>query len=109
MTNKNPLEKEVQSAILDYLSWKKDLMYWRQNTNPTYNQKAQRYQAMPKHSLKGVPDIIVIKNGKFIGLECKRKGEKPSEFQISFMKKCILNGGEYHIVTSIDDVRNIGL
>lgn len=107
--NNNPLEKEVQNAILDYLSWKKNLMYWRQNTTPTYNQKGQRYQAMPKHSLRGVPDIIVIKNGKFIGLECKRKGAKPSEHQMAFMKNCILNGGEYHIVTCIDDVVAIGL
>lgn len=107
----NPLEKEIQLAICDYLALRK-VFFWRQNTIPPVDHKGNGkmvFRPMPKYSLKGVPDIIVIKDGKFWGLEVKRPKGKPSEHQMAFMKNCILNGGEYHIVTSIEDVQKLGL
>lgn len=103
-----PLEKEIQSSICEYLDLR-NVFFWRQNTSPTFNQNAGMYQAMPKYALRGVPDIIVIKKGKFIGLECKRPGAKQSEHQLLFQDNCERNDGEYYIVTSIEDVQKIGL
>jgi len=102
------LEKQIQLAICDYLALKK-VFFWRQNTIPTFNQNARAYQAMPKYALRGVPDIIVIHKGKFIGLEVKRPKGKQSDHQMEFMKRCILAGGDYFVVTSIDDVQKMGL
>jgi hypothetical protein len=104
------LEKEIQLAICDYLSLRK-IFFWRQNTAPTIQNSGDKwhFRAMPKHSLKGVPDIIVIRDGTFVGLEVKRPGGKLSEQQIAFKENCEANGGKYFVVTSIDDVQKIGL
>lgn len=64
---------------------------------------------MPKHAIKGVPDIILIKGGIFVGLEAKRPGVKQSPEQLEFERLTKVNGAQYHIVHSIDDVRRLGL
>jgi hypothetical protein len=64
---------------------------------------------MPKYAMKGVPDIIVIKDGWFIGLEVKKGSGRLSPDQRTFQNLCTENGAEYHVVRSIDDVREIGL
>ena len=63
---------------------------------------------MPKHPLRGVPDIILIRHGKFIGLEAKRPGQKQSPDQREFEARVTTAGGEYHVVHSIDDVQRLG-
>jgi VRR-NUC domain. len=57
---------------------------------------------------KGVPDIILVFKGQFIGLEVKRQGGKQSEYQLEFEKEVKENGGKYHVVSSINDVINLG-
>lgn len=57
--------------------------------------------------MKGIPDIIVIVNGKFVGLEVKRPKTYQSEAQKEFEYECKKNGGEYYVVRSIDDVMKI--
>jgi hypothetical protein len=101
------LEKEIQLAICDYLAYKRDIMFWRQNTSPIHADG--KFRSMPKYSKTGVPDIIVIKNGIFIGLEVKRPKHKQSETQIEFQTELEKAGGKYYVVTSIDDVKSIGL
>lgn len=100
------LEKEIQLAICDHLALKK-YFFWRQNTSPIFADG--KFRSMPKYSMNGVPDIILVHKGKFIGLEVKRPKCKPSEAQLAFMKGLTIAGGDYHIVTSIDDVKKIGL
>lgn len=104
----NPLESEIQASICDYLAIKK-YFFWRQNVIPAMNQDGSM-RRLPKYVKKGVPDIIVIKDGFFIGLEVKRKGEKQSESQELFEEGVKeTGGGEYYVVRSIDDVQVIGL
>ncbi len=100
------LEKEIQLAICDYLALKK-YFFWRQNTGAVWDK--DRFRSMPKYSINGVPDIILIKEGIFIGLEVKQPKGKQSDNQKVFEKLCTANGAEYHIVTSIDDVVRLGL
>ncbi len=103
-----PKEKEIQLAICEYLTMK-GVFFWRQNTSPIFDTKANRYRPMPKYSMTGVPDIIVIRDGIFVGLEVKRQGAKLSDSQKTFRDKCIEAGAEYHVVSSIDEVEKIGL
>lgn len=102
-------ESDILNSICEYLSYKKDLMFWRQNTSSIFNAKYGTYRAMPKYSMNGIPDIIVIKDGFFVGLEVKRNKGKQSEAQKEFEKICKENGGEYWIVRNIDDVKEIGI
>lgn len=102
-----PLEKDIQSAICDYLAIKNHF-FWRQNVIPAMTPGGSM-RRLPKYVKKGVPDIIVIKDGFFIGLEVKRKGGQQSDSQKEFEKGLKEAGGEYYVVRSIDDVINIGL
>jgi hypothetical protein len=53
-------------------------------------------------------DIILIRRGKFIGLEATRPGQKQSPDQREFEARTTTAGGEYHVVHSIDDVQRLG-
>lgn len=60
---------------------------------------------MPKWSKNGVPDVILVKDGIFYGIEVKapQRG-KQSANQIDFEAGLTANGGKYILATSIDDV-----
>ena len=102
------LEKEIQLSICQYLEMK-HYFFWRQNTTPVFDFKNKMYRPMPKYSLNGVPDIILINKGIFIGLEVKQPKGKQSDSQRLFELACKKAGGRYHIITSIDDVQALGL
>jgi hypothetical protein len=59
--------------------------------------------------MRGVPDIILIKDGQFIGLEIKRPKGIQSDAQKIFQHKCEKAGGKYHLITSLDQVIALGL
>jgi hypothetical protein len=60
-------ESDIVSAICDYLAARHHF-YWRQNIAPTFDSTKGVFRRMPKHALRGVPDIILIKNGgRFVG------------------------------------------
>ena len=56
---------------------------------------------------KGIPDIIVCFRGRFIALEVKRQGGKPTELQIYNIKKIRESGGIARIVYSWEDVEKL--
>ena len=49
------------------------MLFTRTNNIPVYDKTRGSYRALPKHTLKGFPDIPVGKQGRFIGLEVKTK------------------------------------
>lgn len=99
-----PLEKEIQKIIIDYLSLKR-YCFWRNNSGALKTEKG----GFIRFGAVGSPDICLIKDGIFFGIEVKRPGGKMSDGQIEFQKKCLEAGGRYHVVTSLDDVRALGL
>ncbi len=104
---KQPLERDILNSVCQYLS-EQGLFFWRSNNIPVFgrnNAGKMTFRSMPKHSLKGVPDIIVIVAGSFIGLEIKRPNAELRPDQITFRAKCIENGGHYHVIHSLDEVR----
>jgi len=107
----SPLEKDIQNACCQYLELRRHF-FWRQNTAPVVQKDASgwRFRAMPKYAMKGIPDIIVLtKGGYFVGIEVKRPGGKPSADQKEFAQRCQKIGAEYYIVTSVDQLKEIGL
>ena len=106
---KIPLEKDIQLAVCQYLELKKRF-FWRQNTAPTFDVTRQVFRAMPKYALKGVPDIIVVTDGGFVVfLEIKRPRGKQSPEQVAFEERCKKLGAEYHVITSVDQLKPLGL
>lgn len=99
-------EIDIQNSICDYLSLK-HYFFWRQNTIAPFREG--RWFSQPRYSMNGIPDIILIKNGKFIGLEVKKPKGKQSDNQKIFEERCKKAGGEYYIVTDLKDIEAIGL
>lgn len=105
-------ESEVQREICDFL-YSLKLFFWRNNTIPVFG------RAMPKYSLKGLPDIFVIHDGMVIGFEVKREGsdterEKSgrkiragmlSPDQAEVCRRLENAGGFYYCVRSVTDVK----
>ena len=101
-------ESQIVSAICDYLALRK-LLFWRNNNTPIFDPTRQVFRAMPKHTMKGLPDIIVIKDGKFIGLEVKTDTGRLSADQVEFGRRAKDAGARYEVVRSIEDVQRLGL
>lgn len=95
--------------LCEYLALKKRF-FWRQNTTPMFDPKFGGYRAMPKYAMKGVPDIIVVTDGGYVVfLEVKRPNGKLSPDQVVFQALCKKFGAEYHIVWSIEQLKELGL
>jgi len=101
---KKQSEAQIQLAICDYLFLKK-YFFWRQNTIPVFSNG--RFRSMPKYSKTGVPDIILVRNGTFVGIEVKTKKGVQSENQKKFQKDLEKAGGEYYLVDSLQEIQKI--
>jgi len=109
MKKKVPLEKDIQKAVCEYLTLKKHF-FWRQNTTPTFDVTKKTFRAMQKYALKGVPDVIVIVEGGYVVfLEIKRPKAKLRPEQVLFKENCEKIGAEYYVITSVDQLKDIGL
>lgn len=74
------------------------------------------YYAMPVASgfgNAGVPDILCCYRGKFIGIECKANGGKPTRLQLSNLQAIRDAGGlafvidEHNLSTLFEEMRNV--
>ena len=107
---KKTLEKDIQREICDWL-YSQGTFFWRNNNTPIFqpggNGRAGRFRAMPKYSVKGLPDIMCISHGRFIGLEVKVPGYwKRTDAQIDVKDKFIDNGAYYSLVTSLQEAQD---
>lgn len=86
-----PLEKHYQRKIMEFLKKQKGIFFWKSQAGP--------YQK------GGIPDICVVKNGSFIGLEVKRPflGE-PSKLQRKTKEDIEAAGGKVYIVSFVHEV-----
>lgn len=131
MIPKKPLtEKQIQGLILNYLATVKGIYFWRQNSGSftqksktaltrilnslpiAYNLKARIngafYRAVGKYdctSEKGLPDIIVIYKGYFVGLEVKTKTGRQRQTQLNAEHRIKKANGFYFLVRSLEDVK----
>lgn len=103
-----PLEKDIQRTICEWLTLKQ-LFFWRSNNIPVFgmNNGGQRtFRSLGKWTPRGIPDIILLIHGQFVGIEVKRPGRKLSPDQEIFKERCEKNGAVYLIVTSLEDLTN---
>jgi hypothetical protein len=99
-------ESDIQKAILDYLSLKR-IVAWRNNSGTAEVQAGKKLYWM-KLAPKGSPDIIgYLPDGRFLGIEVKRKGGVASQEQIDFLDKLNNSGGLGMIAYSLDDVTKV--
>ena len=96
------LEKDIVKMCLDYLTLKK-IFHYRQNTGGFKTERG----SFVRFGFKGSPDIVVVINGKYIGLECKVPNGKQSDGQIKFEQELKSAGGDYHIITNYEDLKKL--
>ena len=92
-------EKEIQNTIIEWLNAKRIFCY-RQNSG-SFIDKAKHYYKFA--SIDGLPDIVVIVRGRYIGLEVKRKGGKQRDSQIETERAIKNAGGNYFTVYSLEE------
>ena len=95
-------ESEIQKSILDFLEWQKEIYFFRAGSGLVKLENGRHF----KSGKPGVPDIIVVYEGRFIGLEVKTETGRQSEVQKEAEEQITDAGGEYYIVRSIDDVKD---
>jgi len=74
-----------------------------------YLNKRDIYYTMPftaGYGASGVPDILVCHQGKFIAIECKANGNKPTALQSQHMKR-INEGGGIAVVVDENNVASM--
>lgn len=95
-------EAQVQKTILEWLQVHGIFNFRTNNIGvPLGNGK---FRPSP---VRGLPDIIVVWHGEFIGLEVKSRTGKQSDFQKEFQKNVTEAGGLYYVVRSIEDCQKI--
>lgn len=88
----NRKEQDIQKDILDFLR--------------SIGYLAIKQNNIGIYARAGVPDIIACSNeGKFIGIEVKRPGQKPKPIQDAFLDAINKIGGVAFCATSVDDVK----
>lgn len=106
-----PLEKDIQAAILDYLEARRHFVI-RLNNIPAFNRNPNgsiTMRRLPKHTPRGLADILCIHLGTPYFLEVKRRGSYQSAEQKIFEQEARKAGAHYAVVRSIDDVRALGI
>lgn len=94
-------EQDLVRQILDYLNLKGHFA-WRNNTGAFKNSKDQFF----RFGLKGSADILGIsKDGKFIAVECKQPGKKPTFFQEQFLAQVNDRKGIAIVAFALEDVQ----
>lgn len=107
--SKGRLEKDIQNEICEFLQ-AGNFLFWRSNNVPVFaknNAGKYMYRSLPKYTPRGLPDIIVVVEGKFIAIEVKREGAKLRPEQAEFGARVIREGGSYIVAHSIDDLKQV--
>ena len=58
------------------------------------------------YSMSGVPDVLLIKDGRATWLECKRPSGKPTPIQVLRMRELREAGCRVAVVTSAQEARD---
>jgi hypothetical protein len=87
-------EKEAQAAILDYLVTRGHFAI-RLNNQPIYDPSRKIFRTLPKHTPKGLPDILVVRN-PITFIEVKGLTGRLSYDQIEFKERCTQSGAQPH-------------
>lgn len=99
-------EKSIQKAIIEYLIYLKNqgkLFFFRSGAGAIRTETGGYF----KTGAPGVPDICVIANGKYIGLEIKTAKGHLTPIQELVHHEIELAGGLCVVVRSVDDVRSL--
>lgn len=87
-----PNEKQIQDTIINWLLLNQ-IYAWRNNTGmATYETKGKKRAV--RYGKTGSADILgILPDGRFLAIEVKRPGNKPTELQQQFLDDIVDRGG----------------
>lgn len=95
-----PTEAEIQKSILAYLRLHGAFVVRVNSGAVKVGSRLVRFNDSP-----GCPDILACVGGRFIGIECKRKGGRLRDSQRAALDAIRKAGGVSFVATSVDDVQ----
>lgn len=97
-------EQVLVRQCLDYLKLR-GIVAWRQNSGGVKIPYGDREQFVRFASINGISDIIgVLRDGRFLAIECKVAGKKPSPDQVTFLEAIRKSGGVAVVAYELEDV-----
>jgi Holliday junction resolvase len=96
---KAPLEKDIQRAILSYLGYVGAVAV---RINSGVSRTGGRFVRF--NSLPGCPDVLACVAGRFVAVEVKRPGERPTAQQQHAIDSINRAGGLAFVARSVGDV-----
>lgn len=100
-------EREIQKQCLEYLQIA-GLVVWRTNSGTMKRLGADgKLNYVRFNGAKGCSDAIGVlrPSGRFVAIEFKRPGEKPTPEQEGFLQRIRSQGGIALVVTGVEDLR----
>lgn len=103
-------ESEIQSQIIDYLQLMEKqgkIFFQRTNNTPVFDPRTKKFRSLAKGQKKGFPDILVLMQGRTIGLEVKTSAGKQSKEQKTMQEQFKKQRAWYYVVRSVEEVVRI--
>lgn len=105
MKVKAPLEKEIQKQILAWLRLHGATAI-RVNSGAFGGEYKGKKRFIRANDTRGCSDVLCCWRGRFVAIEVKRPGEKPTIDQVAFLQGVQRSGGLAFVASSVDDVEN---
>lgn len=103
----SPKESDIQKSILDYLLMR-GYFVWRNNTG-AFGAESNGRKRWIRAGKKGAGDIIgLTKEGHFLSIEVKRRGQLPTDDQIRFIRSVLDNKGIAFVAHDLQDIIDKG-
>ena len=103
-------EGKIQADICRWLE-QQGFFFYRQNNTPVFDQKLNNgyggYRSQGRWSMPGLADIFILIEGKVTYIEVKGPRGKQSADQLLFARRCKKHGADYHVVRSVDEVKEL--
>lgn len=99
-------EAAVQTQVTEALTWRR-VFWWRSQPLPVLIRRASAIVGVRKvpEDLKGMPDIMLVHRGVFVGIELKRvNGGRFSEAQKEWRARIRRSGGIFVLARGWDRV-----
>lgn len=103
---KAPTEQDIQRQCLDYLQGVLRWHAWRNNTGAMRWTDRAGGNRLMRFGATGSADILgVCCDGRFLAVEVKRPGGRPTEAQVAWLDRVRESGGVAMVVTSLEELR----
>ena len=93
-------ESLVVQGILQWAGYKPGLLLWKSRGGTVQLRTGNWVNFGPK----GLPDLVGMYRGRFIGCECKTAKGKQSDVQKEFQEKVEKHGGIYVLARAVADL-----